>query len=209
MAPSSQTHTDSFNTNSPALQAQRDFRVLLDAMANPGRILQLQDSTPQVPSLEPATTSICLALADLESPLWFSPEQNLNTKLRDYFAFHTGSPIILDPVQATFAVITHFESMPPLNCFSLGTAESPENSTTVILQVSELSQSQGVRLTGPGIESARFLNIPECPEMFWQQRQDLRHVFPQGVDIVFTCGDRLAALPRSTKVEFCGKIEGA
>jgi alpha-D-ribose 1-methylphosphonate 5-triphosphate synthase subunit PhnH len=50
-------------------------------------------------------------------------------------------------------------------------------------------------LEGPGIETQARLDLPD-PAAF--RRNHAR--FPLGLDFFFTCGDRLAAVPRSTRV---------
>jgi alpha-D-ribose 1-methylphosphonate 5-triphosphate synthase subunit PhnH len=91
--------------------------------------------------------------------------------------------------------------MPPVNEFNTGNDESPESSATFIIQTRGLSSSDGKRLTGPGIETFSTLKVEGLTKRFWQDRQSQFEMFPLGVDIVFTCENRLAALPRTTKVE--------
>ena len=55
--------------------------------------------------------------------------------------------------------------------------------------------ADGARLTGPGIEAEAALNLPELAAFEANHR-----CFPLGFDCYFTCGDRLAGLPRSTRV---------
>jgi alpha-D-ribose 1-methylphosphonate 5-triphosphate synthase subunit PhnH len=59
----------------------------------------------------------------------------------------------------------------------------------------------GKRLSGPGIETFSILKMEGLTERFWQDRQIQFTMFPLGVDIIFTCENTLAALPRTTKVE--------
>jgi alpha-D-ribose 1-methylphosphonate 5-triphosphate synthase subunit PhnH len=56
--------------------------------------------------------------------------------------------------------------------------------------------AEGARLTGPGIETEARLSLPEVAAF-----QANRARFPLGFDCFFTCGDRVAGLPRSTRVQ--------
>ncbi len=56
-------------------------------------------------------------------------------------------------------------------------------------------QEDGAVLTGPGIKTTARLNLPEVAAF-----RANRALFPLGLDFFFTCGNRLAALPRSTVV---------
>ena len=81
----------------------------------------------------------------------------------------------------------------PLAAYPVGTPEYPDRSATLIVESAELGD--GATLRGPGIQDTHSLNLPEI-EAF-QANQAL---FPLGLDFIFTCGDQLAALPRSTEV---------
>jgi alpha-D-ribose 1-methylphosphonate 5-triphosphate synthase subunit PhnH len=50
-------------------------------------------------------------------------------------------------------------------------------------------------MRGPGIEDSALLSLPDTKAF-----QDNAQHFPLGLDFFFTCGDRLAGLPRTTKV---------
>ncbi|MEQ8194635.1 MAG: phosphonate C-P lyase system protein PhnH [Rhodospirillales bacterium] len=185
----------------PVTAAQAVFRGLLDAISHPGRIVVLEETVPAPEPLEPATAAVALTLFDFETPLWLDTAKEPSERLKSYFAFHTGAPVTANQARAAFAIVTDIAKAPPLNQFALGSPENPERSTTLLVQVPDLHEGRGIRLTGPGIESARYLDIEGLPQTVWQQRRDLKYVFPQGIDIVFTCRDRLAAVPRSTHVE--------
>jgi len=58
----------------------------------------------------------------------------------------------------------------------------------------ELS-SHGATLSGPGIKDTASLSLPDCAAF-----QANAMLFPLGLDFIFTCADRLAALPRTTRV---------
>ncbi|MFU8825518.1 phosphonate C-P lyase system protein PhnH, partial [Yoonia sp.] len=68
-------------------------------------------------------------------------------------------------------------------------------STTLIVEMAALTQT-GARLTGPGIETTAALSLPESTTF-----QRNAALYPLGLDFLFTSGDHLAALPRTTRVE--------
>ncbi|MFB2351748.1 phosphonate C-P lyase system protein PhnH, partial [Priestia megaterium] len=53
---------------------------------------------------------------------------------------------------------------------------------------------------GPGILGARTVQVDGLPPSFWTQWQDNHGSFPQGVDVIFTCGAQAIGLPRTTRV---------
>lgn len=183
----------------PVRDAQSCFRAILDAMAHPGRIVQLPVSLAGAPPapLAPAATSIALSLCDLDTPVWLDEAAGAAAS---YIAFHCGAPLATVPGEARFAFIADPSILPPLDTFALGSDEYPERSATLVIEVAGLTRDYGALLRGPGIRDETRLGVMGLPERFWTERAALAEVFPRGLDILFVAGDALAALPRSTHV---------
>lgn len=174
----------------PATDATHAFRGVMEAMARPGTIQTLTGATPPAP-LSAAAGVALLTLCDTETPLYLAGDADCEA-VRRWVAFHTGAPIT-GPTQCMFALGT-WEALAPLSAYPIGTAEYPDRSSTLIVETENL-QDSGATLTGPGIRDTAALCLPET-----QAFQDNAALFPLGLDFFFTCGDRIAALPRSTKV---------
>jgi alpha-D-ribose 1-methylphosphonate 5-triphosphate synthase subunit PhnH len=183
----------------PVLGSQTCFRAVLDALAHPGRIVDLPQALAGSPpaTLCEATASIVLTMCDIDTPLWLDPAAS---PAAPYFAFHCGAPLIEGPAKASFAIVSNPTALPPLQSFALGTDEYPEQSATLIIEVTDLSALHGVVLRGPGILDEARLSASGLPTRFWEERQALAELFPRGIDVLFTCGGRVAALPRSTRI---------
>ncbi len=181
----------------PVHQAQQVFRQILDAMARPGSIRELANLPLAAPGLSPAATAVCLTLADFETPLWLDEKAS---KAREYLVFHRNCPITAEPRQATFAVIGNAEKLPGFEAFQNGSDEYPEASATLIIEANQLSNGTGKTLTGPGIKDSTRLEVDGVDDNFWEQVKANHTLFPRGVDLIFTCGEQIAALPRSTQV---------
>jgi len=176
--------------NGPVQSAQ-GFRAALDALARPGTIQTLAGAQAPAPVSQAAAT-LMLVLCDAETPVHLAGACDTDD-VRKWIAFHLSAPLVA-PEEAAFA-IGAWSDLVPLHRFPIGTPEYPDRSTTFIVEVPTLDQS-GTRLTGPGIQTESFLNLPET-EAFVANR----HLFPQGYDFFLTCADRIAGLPRSTIVE--------
>lgn len=182
-----------------ARMSQATFRVIMDAMARPGTICNL-NSIPASPSgLSGATAAIVLALTDFETTVWLDPGLSNLSDVGAHIRFSTGAKLVDAPDAADFAIVSNPLAMPALTKFAQGTLEYPDRSTTVIVQVEELRQ-HGWRLQGPGIEVARDFSAHPIPVDFISQLQENRRTFPRGVDLLFVAGNEIAALPRSTRV---------
>jgi len=186
---------------SPVFGAQETFRAALHAMSYPGRVMEAGfDLDPPAP-LHQASSALALTLFDFETPVWL--ERTASTdEVQAFLRFHCGCPLVDDPGTAQFAIVTDVETMPPLGRFKDGTDEAPETAATVILQVPRFfADTEGMRLTGPGIEDEVTLLIGGVPESFWRARAAIVDAFPRGVDLFLTDGHRLIGLPRTTKIE--------
>lgn len=187
--------------NSPVHDSQLVFRAALDALAHPGRIVDVT-SIGDVPApLNEASAGLCLALVDFETPLWLDTQARTSEAAVTYLRFHCGCPIVDDPANAAFALITDPGSCPPLVSFRLGSDPHPEDAATVIVQVPELRSDRGIRLSGPGIEHSHLLTVDGLDGEFWSERMRLGELFPRGIDLVFAESSRIAAVPRSTRLE--------
>jgi alpha-D-ribose 1-methylphosphonate 5-triphosphate synthase subunit PhnH len=184
----------------PTLDSQRIFRSVLEAISHPGRIVNVTTAIPVPAPLHPAAAGICLTLLDFDAPLWLDAASG-HADVVEWLKFHCGVPVVDRPAAARFALITDAERMPPLQAFDAGSAERPERSTTLIIQVHTLIGGTGRRLTGPGIASEARLDVAGVPPAFWTWVGDNHARFPCGVDVFVSAGQVVAALPRTTRVE--------
>jgi alpha-D-ribose 1-methylphosphonate 5-triphosphate synthase subunit PhnH len=169
--------------------ASHAFRAVMTAMARPGEIVTVQGALPPAP-LSPAAGAVMLTLCDTDTPVFLGAAHD-TAALRDWITFHTGAPLV-NAAQAAFAFGTWDDL--PLEAFAVGSAEYPDRSTTVIVET-DLLENTGATLRGPGIKEIALLSLPQI-DVFAQNTA----LFPLGLDFIFTCGTRLAALPRSTRV---------
>jgi alpha-D-ribose 1-methylphosphonate 5-triphosphate synthase subunit PhnH len=91
--------------------------------------------------------------------------------------------------------------MPSPDAFDSGTAEYPERSATLIVQVQSLLGGTGRRLKGPGIAGEARLEVAGASKAFWTWMAANHALFPCGADVVLSAGRVIAALPRTTEVE--------
>jgi alpha-D-ribose 1-methylphosphonate 5-triphosphate synthase subunit PhnH len=184
----------------PVLDAQAVFRAVLDAMARPGRIVDVAGPFSVPPTLDPAAAAVCLTLVDFETPLWLDAA-GATPEAIEYLEFHCGAPMVDDAGAARFALVTDASSLTTLDCFDAGTDEAPDRSATVIVQVAALGGGRGRRLRGPGIARDTRLDVRGLPAAFWAGWRENHARFPRGVDVILSAGTTLAALPRTTAVE--------
>jgi len=184
----------------PVLAAQATFRAVMDAMARPGAVCRLGGIDAPAP-LSPVAAAIALTLVDYETPCWLDAPLAASPEVARFISFHTGARLTADLAEAAFAFVAAPAVMPPFAMFAQGSAEYPDRSTTLVLQVAHLAEGEGMMLRGPGIAGARRLAASPLPADFLARLADNRAQFPRGVDILLAANDGVAGLPRSLHVE--------
>lgn len=183
----------------PVLDSQSTFRVLMDALARPGRPVACAPLGQAPAPMTPLLASIALTLTDADTAVWLDPALAARPEVRGWFAFHTGSPIVDEPSDAAFAFVVDPVRMPPLSAFAQGTAEYPDRSTTVVIATVAFA-ADGMTLAGPGIEARVTFGVAPSIPAFRDQWHDNRARYPRGVDLIFATADAVLGLPRSSRL---------
>ena len=183
----------------PVAQSQRVFRAIMDAMSRPGS-LQHVDAPQEVPEeLWPASAAIGLALLDHDTSAWLPPDCSV---ARDWLRFHTGCRLATSAGDADFVFVPLGRDCPDFATMKLGTDEEPHRSAMVVVDVAGLGTGDaGWRLAGPGIRGDALLRVDGPAREFLRARDTVGALFPRGVDAILAHGSRMAALPRTTRVE--------
>ncbi|CAM3187651.1 phosphonate C-P lyase system protein PhnH [Pseudomonas floridensis] len=185
----------------PVLDAQRSFRAALKALAGPGvaQTLNAAHQPPALSGLDSATHALCLALLDLDTPVWLAPAFD-TAAIRANLAFHCGCPIVNERQNARFALLDASVAQ-DLAGFDLGNDRYPDQSCTLLIQLPDLDGGAPLIWSGPGIEHQHRVALP-LANGFWAERAS-RNDFPRGLDVFFLSGSQILGLPRSTRVQEC------
>jgi alpha-D-ribose 1-methylphosphonate 5-triphosphate synthase subunit PhnH len=184
----------------PAIDAASVFRALLEAMARPGRIERLPSLLAAPPALGAAATQLCLTLCDLDTPLWIDPV-HATEESAAYLRFHAGCPLVSRIEDAAFLLVAPANVAQALERCRIGTAEYPDRSATLIIPLDTMSDTGGVRLSGPGIKTEHRLSIAPEPPDFWPALIANHQRFPLGADCFLVAPSQVAGLPRSTMID--------
>lgn len=180
----------------PVYDAQRAFRSVLEALSRPGQRQGIGALVRGV-TLGGAMAHLLLALTDDDTAVWWQQSDRVAAA---WLRFHTGATCAALPTQAAFAVLDTRHKLPTLASFATGSAQAPEGSTTLLVEVQSLDTGPAVEWRGPGIRGSQTVSIAGLPDDFWAQWQANQASFPQGVDIVFTCAGAALGLPRTTRI---------
>lgn len=179
--------------------SQATFRCVLSALAEPGMRKTMPVRIDGPAPLAPATTALCLALMDFETPVWRDAAA-ATPAVASYLRFHCGCPLVGDRSQAGFGIVADPGRI-LLNEFSQGTMDYPDRSCTLVIQLPGFDGGPVRTLSGPGIERTRTLLVDGLPDDFDVQWHENNSTFPLGVDIIFCCGDEIIGLPRTTCIQ--------
>ena len=138
----------------PVFESQATFRSVLRAMASPGQIVDAGEALAPPAPLGRAAAAALLTLADFETPLWIAPSF-AGSGVEAYLKFHTGAALAASPENAAFALADAAADAVEFKRFSQGTAEYPDRSTTLILQVHGARSGRGAAARRPR-RSRRF-----------------------------------------------------
>ncbi len=184
--------------------AQRLYREILDAVARPGSLRRLHGVPPHPAEFAEAAAAVALTLLDgsvTRATAGYSGEVGawLQAKTR---CPEAGA------ADADFLFLGDAASRPEL----LATAQAgdplyPETGATAVIQLVRLEAEpfEGalrMRLTGPGVEGFATLYAGGLDAVTLATLAHRNAEYPLGIDVLFVCGDRVAAVPRSVRVEW-------
>ena len=188
----------------PVFDSHAGFRSALQAMSRPGTVCPMPAPEAHPREISPAAAALLLSLCDPDTRLWLPPAFEAATP---YLRFHTGCPIVANRNEADFALIDGIGQIGDLDDYRGGTDDYPDRSTTLVVQVKRLDGIGGqpdntaLRLSGPGIRDTARIALTGADPQFIDRWQARARLFPRGNDLFFVCGNSLAAIARSTRME--------
>ena len=189
----------------PVFEAQAAFRAALDALATPGRGVQLAGPQARPPAVQGPAAALCLALCDLDTPLWVGGDGA--SDVAHYLTFHTGAGIVSDPADAVFALALDAAALPAIDRFRIGDADYPDQSATILIQVPDLWRGPIGRSRRARCGDSR----DHCPRgtadsVLGTVAAESR-CYPLGVDAFLVGPTQIVGLPRSVSATAAAKAE--
>lgn len=193
--------TDSYSGGfaQPVFDSQSTFKGVMDAMARPGTIVEITAAAVPPAPMGVAAGAVALTLADHDTPVHLSPAM-IETGVQSWLAFHTGALVTADRDEAAFAFVEAGGQMPPLSTFAIGSQDYPDRSTTLVLELADLSGGETLVVSGPGIDGTAEISPSGLPQHFDCMWRENAALYPRGVDLILAAGTKILCLPRTTKV---------
>ena len=186
--------------------AQSQFRVLLDAMARPGKINYLKDLPISVPEgLNKSSGIIAFSLLNTDTHFFVAQRAQSETII-DYIYLNTHAAIgSVDT--ADYVFIDGQENAELLHHTKTGSLNYPEDSASIIIDVIEISPthqnaSLQIKLKGPGIETEKTVFVKGINKEILEIAQEQNSEFPKGIDLIITDKkNAILCIPRSNQFE--------
>ena len=182
-------------------ESQQIFRLLLDAMARPGKINRLPRPLPAPAGISGYTAAVAFTLLDGEvtfaalgadQAAWSS---YLISNIRAVPAGVEHADFIIAPGERANAEVGGARR---------GTLLFPERGATVLFTVETIADDSpaALVLSGPGIRGTAGLTVAGIAPANLELLAGANSEYPLGIDAIFIGRDgALACLPRSTKIE--------
>jgi alpha-D-ribose 1-methylphosphonate 5-triphosphate synthase subunit PhnH len=183
---------------------QRIYRLVLDAMARPGKLNSLPVVSINPPSgLSQYAAAAALTLLDSETGFCVLPD---NQMIVDYLLLNTGAASCPLTV-AEFIIVIGATAGLELSDVCRGTLISPEKGATLIIMVDRLATAAGtgskLTLRGPGIKGEAILYISGLNKSILEAIASLNQEYPLGVDVVYVDhAGTVACVPRSSSLRW-------
>lgn len=182
-----------------AATQQRVFRQLLNTFAYPGRIETLdvtdrhaeRDKTEALLFVLAVLLDGAVTLADPDGLVGEDDWRRLEVRR--------------EPPECAHFVVARGAAVPAFNP-TIGSLENPEHGATVILAVERIGEGGSLWLSGPGIAEERVeLRVAGLDPAWLAKRERWNAGFPMGIDLVLVDAARVAALPRTTRIQLAGE----
>ncbi|NOQ33693.1 MAG: phosphonate C-P lyase system protein PhnH [Methanosarcinales archaeon] len=178
--------------------SQRIFRALLDAMANPGRIIALPGIDIKPPAANRYPLLLLMTLLDHE--VSFCVMGGAQTQVTEYLKTNTGSKESRLE-DSDFILVCGGSSHGLIQSARVGTLEYPDESATVIYDLDSIGNDGGdvlFELSGPGIADKRMIGTSGIEQNEIEDVLAMRD-YPLGLDLIFSDkAGRIVCIPRST-----------
>lgn len=186
------------HTFDEVFDSQKMFRIILEAMANPGRVLCVEEAQNKLFGEHSGLLAVAMTLLDASVSFHAFENGQLAEQILLLTHAHPQSA-----GQADFLFAASAEEMEAgISQAKCGTLEDPHKSATLVVLLDEEEPRRTLRLRGPGVDGAIEIQVPETAVRALRAREDQRYEYPTGIDLVFlNHRGELWCLPRLVKGE--------
>jgi alpha-D-ribose 1-methylphosphonate 5-triphosphate synthase subunit PhnH len=184
----------SFDT---VFDSQKVFRLILEAMSNPARIVNISEYAAKLYGGHPAFLAVAMTLLD--------NEVSFNACGNDALSREIASLTLArkDKIEsADFVFVSYPDDIKnAIENIKCGTLSDPHKSATVIIRNGNGPEGR-MKLSGPGIDGHTTVHTTQTVKYAVMSRDAQNYEYPQGIDMLFVSNNgELFAIPRLTRME--------
>ncbi len=186
------------HTFDEVLDTQKVFRLLLEAMANPGRRCSIKEQSQKLYGKQPALLAVAMTL--LDNGISFSAPNNPELTEQIVLLTHARET---SPGRADYIFLSSEEVL--FECMVAakdGTLENPHESATIILAKPTGEAEHTLTIRGPGVDGQQRVYMPAVVSRALTCRTQQGYEYPRGIDLIFLFpGDEVCCVPRLVRME--------
>ncbi|MGY5344286.1 phosphonate C-P lyase system protein PhnH [Paenibacillus glucanolyticus] len=188
---------------------QLAYRKLMDSMSRPGLISELGELAGKVGlKLNCFDATVLLAAVLLDTEVTFkiiSEKEEEIVRLFNQLTYAKAA----ETAAADFIFVLNdansFQLEEAIRKAKAGDLIHPHASATFIVEAEQITNDNGLVLSGPGIEDTHHVQVSTCGSESrgsWLDERALRNIeYPLGIDMIFVDRDsRTLCLPRTTQI---------
>ena len=181
----------------PVFDSRNVFRLILEAMSNPARIVNIKEYGDKLFGGDPLFLAVALTLLDNE--VSFNTCENL--PLADEIASLTLAKKA-NVETADFVFVREAEDIRKVTgSVKTGTPEDPHKSASVFIR-NDGENSYRLTFFGPGVNGRKTTGVTQTVKDAIALRDARDCEYPQGIDLIFISGaGDMFAVPRSIRTE--------
>jgi alpha-D-ribose 1-methylphosphonate 5-triphosphate synthase subunit PhnH len=192
--------------------AQKSFRLLLDAFSHPGTIYCFDYFELNQPN-ELYKSNVIIALSLFDNNISFHASSSYNLNVENYL--HLNSSAKIENIETADYVFLNGQNdiSNLIDQCKIGDLLYPEKNATLILAVNTISNDKipqfdcQINLSGPGIQTTNNLFIKGLNLANLETIKSLNEEFPLGVDLILTDSfEKITVIPRSIQIEIIQNI---
>ena len=184
--------------------AQEHYRLILDSMARPGKINTLPPLNINEPmDINNASALIAFALLNTDAS-FCAPEDET---VANFIKLHTSAKVA-EMENADLVFVSGLRDDDFISSLKAGTLPYPENSATVIADVTRISaaaMSNCLQLTlkGPGVKDTATVYVAGLSTVLLDDLKKQNLEFPLGIDLMLTDShNQMICIPRSNHFSY-------
>jgi len=186
----------SFDT---VFDSQRVFRLVLEAMANPSRAVNIKESADKLYGAHPEFLALAMTLLDNEVSFNTCENHSLSEEIASLTLAKREQIDAADFIFVCDPNPQNIKNM--IENVKCGTLSDPHKSATVIIRDND-SPAHHLTLSGPGIAGYATIHATQTMKDATELRDAQNYEYPQGIDLIFISNKgELLAIPRLTRME--------